>query len=64
MTTMQLKLLVPRHWQHPSKERLAAWYSRRGYELVDTVAFEGSYPHLAPLLATPCDLQIHRKPLR
>ena len=25
---------------------------------------EGPYPHLAPLLATPCDLQIREKPLR
>ena len=61
MTTMQLELLVPRGWKHPSKELLAAWYARRGYRLVETVAFEGPYPHLAPLLATPCDLQIHRK---
>jgi GNAT superfamily N-acetyltransferase len=63
MATMQLELLVPRHWEHPSKVFLATWYARRGYRLVATTAFEGSYPHLAPQLATPCDLQIHRKPL-
>jgi hypothetical protein len=28
-----------------------------------TGAFEGNYPQLAPLLATPCDFVIYRKPL-
>jgi hypothetical protein len=61
---MQLELLVPRHWRHPTKAFLAAWYGRRGYRLVRTTAFDESYPHLAPLLATPCDLQVHQKELR
>lgn len=60
---MQLELLVPREWSHPTKEFLTAWYGRRGYRLVRTAALEDNYPHLAPLLATPCDLQIHRKAL-
>jgi GNAT superfamily N-acetyltransferase len=60
---VQLELLVPSDWRRPSKEFLLAWYGRRGYRLVGTAAFEDNYPHLAPLLATPCDLQIHRKVL-
>jgi hypothetical protein len=28
---MQLELLVPRDWRHPSKEFLKSWYGRRGY---------------------------------
>lgn len=63
LRAMQLELLVPREWSHPSKEFLSAWYGRRGYRLVGTTAFEDNYPHLSPLLATPCDLQIHRKAL-
>jgi GNAT superfamily N-acetyltransferase len=61
---VQLELLVPRKWSHPSKQFLTAWYGRRGYRLVRTTAIDESHPHLAPLLATPCDLQIHRKELR
>ncbi len=61
---VQLELLVPRHWSHPVKEFLTSWYGRRGYRLVRTTTIDGAYPHLAPLLATPCDLQIHRKELR
>lgn len=61
---VQLELLVPRHWSHPVKEFLTSWYGRRGYRLVRTTSIDGAYPHLAPLLATPCDLQIHRKELR
>ena len=61
---MQLELLVPRHWAHPSKEFLKAWYGRLGYRHVRTATIEDGYPHLAPLLATPCDLQVHRKALR
>jgi GNAT superfamily N-acetyltransferase len=61
---VQLELLVPREWSHPSKEFLMSWYGRRGYRLVRTTTLDGAYPHLAPLLATPCDLQIHRKELR
>jgi GNAT superfamily N-acetyltransferase len=63
LRTMRLELLVPRLWTHPTKEFLKAWYGRRGYRRVRTVDMSGAYPHLAPLLATPCDLEIHEKPL-
>ena len=63
LAAVQLELLVPREWTHPSKEFLTEWYRRRGYRLVRTTTIDGTYPHLAPLLATPCDLQIHRKEL-
>lgn len=61
--TMQLELLVPRDWTHTSKQFLAAWYSRIGYTPARDGAIEESYPHLAPLLATPCDFVIYRKNL-
>ena len=64
MPTMQLELLVPREWRHPSKEFLKSWYGRSGYRLVRVGRIEDAYPHLAPLLATPCDLEIHQKPLQ
>jgi GNAT superfamily N-acetyltransferase len=64
MRAMQLELLVPRAWRHPSKEVLSAWYGRRGYRLVDTRSVYDAYPHLAPLLATPCDLVVYEKPLQ
>jgi N-acetylglutamate synthase-like GNAT family acetyltransferase len=34
--TMQLEVLVPRQWSHPSKEFLKAWYTRLGYRPVRT----------------------------
>jgi GNAT superfamily N-acetyltransferase len=61
--TMQLEVLVPRGWSHPSKEFLTDWYTRSGYKLARVGAIEESYPELAPLLATPCDYMIYRKPL-
>jgi GNAT superfamily N-acetyltransferase len=61
--TMQLELLVPLSWQHPSKEFLKAWYGRRGYRISRTTTLDDVHPHLAPLLATPCDLQIFTKSL-
>jgi GNAT superfamily N-acetyltransferase len=61
--TMRLELLVPREWTHPSKEFLRGWYGRRGYRLVRTTTLAEDYPHLEPLLATPCDLEIHEKVL-
>jgi GNAT superfamily N-acetyltransferase len=63
LRAMQLELLVPRGWKHPSKEFLEAWYGRRGYRLIRTGRLDDAYPQLAPLLATPCDLEIHVKPL-
>jgi GNAT superfamily N-acetyltransferase len=63
LDTMQLEVLVPRQWAHPSKEFLKAWYTRVGYRLVRTGQFEESYPELAPLLATPCDFVIYHKDL-
>ncbi|KAA0094126.1 N-acetyltransferase [Mycolicibacterium sp. P1-18] len=61
--TMQLELLQPRDWTHPSKEFLAQWYRRLGYVVVRAGLIEESYPHLAPLLATPCDFVVYQKPL-
>jgi GNAT superfamily N-acetyltransferase len=61
---MRLELLVPREWKHPSKERLAQWYDRLGYRLVRVGTLDEDYPHLAPLLATPCAYRIYHKDLR
>ena len=46
-----------------SKEFLAGWYGRIGYAVTRTGTIDESYPHLAPLLATPCDFVIYRKDL-
>jgi GNAT superfamily N-acetyltransferase len=63
LTSMQLELLVPRTWSHPSKEFLREWYERAGYRVVRTGRLDDDYPELAPQLATPCDLLIYRKAL-
>jgi GNAT superfamily N-acetyltransferase len=63
LSTMQLELLVPRDWTHPTKEFLAAWYTRIGYRVARTGTIDEAYPDLAPLLATPCDFVIYQKDL-
>lgn len=63
MRAVQLELLVPRAGRHPSKEFLKSWYGRRGYRRTQTRRMDGAYPHLAPLLATPCDLVVYEKVL-
>jgi GNAT superfamily N-acetyltransferase len=60
---MQLELLVPREWTHPSKQFLAEWYDRLGYRVTQRADLAGDYPHLAPSLATPCDFLVYRKDL-
>ncbi|MGW3993570.1 GNAT family N-acetyltransferase [Amycolatopsis sp. NPDC004772] len=60
---MQLELLVPRGWTHPSKQFLAEWYGRLGYRVTHRADLAEDYPHLAPSLATPCDFLIYRKEL-
>jgi ribosomal protein S18 acetylase RimI-like enzyme len=60
---MQLELLVPRDWSHPSKEFLRAWYGRLGYRLAGSRPMDEAFPHLGPFLATPCDLELYEKPL-
>jgi GNAT superfamily N-acetyltransferase len=62
--TMQLELLVPREWKHPSKVFLAQWYARIGYTVFRTGSTDEFYPHLTPLLATPCDFVVYRKDIR
>lgn len=62
--TMQLELLVPREWKHPSKEFLARWYDRIGYQVVRIAPAGEFYPNLSPLLATPCDFVIYRKDIQ
>jgi ribosomal protein S18 acetylase RimI-like enzyme len=63
LRTMRLELLVPRDWTHPTKEFLAAWYTRIGYRVARTGTIDEAYPALAPLLATPCDFVIYQKQL-
>lgn len=63
LAVMQLELLVPRGWSHPTKEFLHDWYTRIGYRPVRTLGVEEGYPQLAPLLATPSDFVVYRKPL-
>jgi GNAT superfamily N-acetyltransferase len=61
---IRLELLLPSTWRHPSKDLLEAWYRRRGYRLVRTGSVEAAHPHLAPLLATPCEVAVYEKQLR
>lgn len=63
LRVMQLELLVPRDWTHPSKAFLAGWYTRNGYRLVRTDRPEEALPHLAPHLATACGYRIYHKAL-
>jgi GNAT superfamily N-acetyltransferase len=63
LRAIQLELLVPREWRHPSKDFLAAWYGRIGYPIVRIGRIDDAHPHLAPFLATPCDVQVREKPL-
>jgi GNAT superfamily N-acetyltransferase len=64
LRAIRLELLLPRTWRHPSKEALKLWYARRGYRLVGSGSIDVAHPHLAPLLATPCELAVYEKPLR
>jgi GNAT superfamily N-acetyltransferase len=52
LDTMQLELLVP-----------TGWHTRLGYRVVRRGSLGDDYPHLVPLLATPCDLRIYHRPL-
>jgi GNAT superfamily N-acetyltransferase len=61
--TMQLELLTPRSWMHPSKEFLKGWYTRIGYVPQFTEPFEKMYPELVGELATECDFTVWRKQL-
>ena len=60
---IELELLVPRTWSHPDKEFLKAWYGRGGYRLIGSRGVDEAHPHLAPLLATPCEVTVYEKPL-
>ena len=64
LRAMRLELLVPREWSHPGKEFLKSWYARMAYRPISIRPFDDLYPHLAPLLATPCELAVYEKSLR
>ena len=63
LSRMRLELLMPQTWSHPVKDFLRAWYERLGYRQVRLGSLADDYPHLVPLLATPCDFVIFEKPL-
>jgi GNAT superfamily N-acetyltransferase len=58
---MQLEVLFPRLWRHPSKDFLDQWYRRIGYAVTQTEDFSKYYRDLSSLLATPCDFRIYHK---
>ena len=60
---LQLELLVPTSWEHPSKRFLAEWYGRIGFHEVRRGPLAELYPELEPLLATPCVLVVSQKSL-
>jgi GNAT superfamily N-acetyltransferase len=63
LQAMQLELLVPRTWSHPSKEFLDGWYRRMGYQVIRRTSVDDLQPELAPLLATPCEFVVYEKAL-
>jgi GNAT superfamily N-acetyltransferase len=60
---MQLELLVPLEWKHPSKVFLDDWYTRIGYRVISKTGVADLQPQLAPLLATECEFVVYEKPL-
>jgi GNAT superfamily N-acetyltransferase len=63
LAVMQLELLVPREWTHPTKQFLQAWYRRMGYRPARSSTIDESDPQLAPLLATPSEFVVYHKDL-
>jgi GNAT superfamily N-acetyltransferase len=61
--TMQLELLTPRRWKHPSKEFLKRWYRKIGYEPQIAESFEKLSPDKFAELATDCDFMVWHKRL-
>eukprot|EP00668_Euglena_longa_P029277 GGOE01036623.1.p1 GENE.GGOE01036623.1~~GGOE01036623.1.p1 ORF type:complete len:180 (-),score=47.78 GGOE01036623.1:184-723(-) len=62
-TSMQLELLTPKGWVHPTKKFLDEWYRRIGYVPLRTKSFDREYPHSMPLMTGPCDFTLYSKPL-
>ncbi|MFL1591625.1 GNAT family N-acetyltransferase [Rhodococcus ruber] len=60
---MQLEIIQPKDFEHPSKVFLSQWYPRMGYVPVRTEDPEVMYPELVPLLAVPCDVVVYHKRL-
>lgn len=60
---VQVELLMPLTWSHPSKVRLEAWYRRMGYQMIREEGLHVLHPQLAPLLSGPSILKIWQKPL-
>lgn len=63
LSEMQLELLVPRDWAHPTKEFLHAWYTRLGYRIVGERDFVEVEPEAATRLAIPCSFRLYRRRL-
>jgi GNAT superfamily N-acetyltransferase len=63
LQAMQLELLVPLTWTHPSKRFLDEWYRRMGYEVIRRTSVDELQPELAPLLATSCEFVVYEKAL-
>lgn len=62
--TMDLEVLRPEIGTLDAKERLAQWYPRLGYRLVDSTPALHARPDLSAVLAVPCVVDRYRRSLQ
>lgn len=63
LAVLRLELLFPTGFEHAFKVRLAGWYGQMGYEQMCVRNFADDHPHMAPLLAGPCEYRVFEKKL-
>lgn len=62
-THMRLELLQGDGWRHDFKDRIEAWYTRNGYQLVRVDDVQKNWAVLVPLLAKPTVMKVFIKQL-
>ncbi|KIW16320.1 hypothetical protein PV08_06371 [Exophiala spinifera] len=60
---IQLEILVPQKWKHPSKEFLKGWYARKGYAFLEKDDIGRRHPKLVDQLVAECDFVVYEKTL-
>lgn len=60
---LEIDLLIPTNWKHPSKELLKTWYMKQGYRKVTTRNITEIYDDKTAFLATECSVIVYRKEL-
>ena len=60
---LEIEVLTPKHWTHLQKEFLTQWYTRLGFNFINSFSFEEKYPTHTKFMKCELEFKLYQKTL-